>query len=91
MWRLKQLSAPICGPLHAPQPHVIDRRRGRCVRSTCPCIVGGLRYQWHGRIHSKCPAGMVASVTRPALADDAGCPAGVVAGAAALFIIIAVT
>eukprot|EP00959_Pyramimonas_sp_CCMP1952_P052298 1093380-Pyramimonas_sp.AAC.1 len=35
-------------------------------------------------------AGAVASVACPALADDAGCPAGVVAGAAALFIIIAV-
>eukprot|EP00959_Pyramimonas_sp_CCMP1952_P182040 3806162-Pyramimonas_sp.AAC.1 len=36
-------------------------------------------------------AGTVASVACPALADDAGCPAGVVGGTAVLFISIAVT
>eukprot|EP00959_Pyramimonas_sp_CCMP1952_P133393 2789382-Pyramimonas_sp.AAC.1 len=36
-------------------------------------------------------AGAVASVACPALADEAGCPAGVVVRAAVLFIIIAVT
>eukprot|EP00959_Pyramimonas_sp_CCMP1952_P056497 1179683-Pyramimonas_sp.AAC.1 len=36
-------------------------------------------------------AAAVASVGCPALADEADCPAGVVAGAAASFIIIAVT
>eukprot|EP00959_Pyramimonas_sp_CCMP1952_P232687 4862837-Pyramimonas_sp.AAC.1 len=74
-WRLKPLSAPVSGSLHTPQPHVVDRHRGRCGGSSGT---------------GASAAGAVASVACPALADDAGCPAGVVIGAAVLFIIIAV-